>query len=188
MTALVRLYAAAIDRIERFAGDWLLGLAARFAFASVLLGYFLNSVSTKVGSGFPGLLVPQSGAYAQILPNIAEGVSYDVSQISLFPWKLIVYAGTYAEFLLPLLIVAGLATRLAALAMIGFITVMSAVDIFFHGIDGKAIGALFDSMPDALIADQRLLWLLPLLVLIVRGPGMASLDGLIARFRPGYRF
>lgn len=188
MHTLLRLYAAAVGRIEGLAGDWLLGLAARLAFASVLLPYFLNSAATKVGSGFPGFLIPQSGAYAQILPSIAESVAYDVSQIAVFPWKVIVYAGTYAEFVLPLLVVAGLVTRLAAVATAGFIAVMSFVDIVFHGIDGKAIGAPFDHLPDALIADQRLLWLLPLLVLIVKGPGMVSLDGLLARRLPGYRY
>ncbi len=44
-----------------------------------------------------------------------EAVGYDVSQLGIFHW-LVVTAGTLAEFILPLLIVIGLLTRLAALA------------------------------------------------------------------------
>ena len=168
--------------VERAAGGWFLGLAARLTFASVLLGYFLNSALTKVGSGFPDMFIPGTGAYAQILPSITRAVSYDIDKISFFPWGLIVTMGTYAEFVLPVLIVLGLFTRLAALGMIGFIAVMSYVDIAFHGVDAETIGAPFDRVPDALISDQRLLWVFPLLYLLIRGAGAVSLDALLARF------
>ena len=184
---IVQLVRSSHDRffslLERAAGDWFLGLGARLVFSSVLLMFFLNSAATKLGSGFPGMFVPTTGAYAQILPPIAEAVSYDTSQISFVPWGLIVLLGTYAEVILPCLILVGLFTRLASLAMIGFIAVMSFVDVTFHGLDAKSIGGLFDRMPDAIISDQRLMWVFLLIYLAVRGAGAISLDAWLARRR-----
>ncbi len=181
MGFLCRLYSGLSGMIEKMAGDWFLGLAARLVFASVLLGYFFNSAMTKFGSGFPGLFVPQDGAYIQILPTIMEGVGYDSSQIGFFPWGLIVWAGSYAELLLPLAVIAGLLTRLSALGMMGFIMVQTFVDINFHHMAAKDIGLPFDRIQDSIVADQRLLWLFPLLYLVIRGAGTISLDQLIFR-------
>ncbi len=168
--------------IERAADDWFPGLAARLVFSSVLLMFFLNSVATKVGSGFPGILIPGGSAYAQILPKIAEAASYDVSQIAFIPWGLIVTLGTYAEAILPCLILIGLFTRMASLAMIGFIATMTMTDVWAHGLDAKSIGALFDGVQDSIVSDQRLLWVFPLVYLTVKGAGMISADALLARF------
>jgi putative oxidoreductase len=77
--------------------------------------------------------------------------------------------------------VLGLFTRLAALGMIVFIAVQSYVDIAFHGADATTIGALFDRFPDAVISDQRVLWLMPLLYLVIKGAGVVSIDHLLAR-------
>ena len=178
---LQRLHGCAVAILQKVAGDWFMGLAARFAFSSVLMVYFLNSAMTKVGSGFPGFLVPKIGAYAQILPTVAEAAGYDTSKIAFLPWGLIVLMGTYAEFLLPLLIFLGLFTRLASLGMIGFISVMTFVDINFHGLKAKDVGALFDRMQDAIVADQRLLWVLPLIYLVLYGGGTISLDNLLGK-------
>jgi len=175
-------YAATFDTLQRLAGHWFMGLAARFVFASVLLVFFVNSAATKVGSGFPGVLVATGGAYAQVLPPIAEAAQYDTDQIAFIPWGLIVHLGTYAEFLIPVLILIGLFTRAASLAMIGFIAVMSFVDIRFHGVDAKTIGALFDRVQDSAISDQRLLWILPLIYLALHGAGTFSCDRLLRRF------
>lgn len=169
--------------LETLAGNWLLGLAARLVFSSVLLVFFVNSAMTKVGSGFPDMFVPGIGAYAQILPLIAEAAGYDPGKIALFPWKLIVLAGTYAEFLLPIMLLVGLFTRFTALALIGFIVVMSFVDIQFHGLDAESIGMVFDRVQNAIIADQRLLWIFPLVYLVLKGGGPVSVDGVISRAR-----
>jgi putative oxidoreductase len=92
----------------------------------------------------------------------------------------VVLAGTYAEFILPLLIVIGLFTRLASLGMIGFVIVQSLTDIYGHGAtDGKTLGALFDRFPDAVILDQRLFWVFLLAVLVVKGAGALSVDALL---------
>jgi len=183
MSALVSLYNTIFWGLQRLLEDWFLGLAARLVFASVLLFYFLNSALTKVGSGFPGSLIPSTGAYAQILPQLTESVGYDVSQIPFFPYGLMVWAGTYGEFLLPILIVVGLFTRAAALGMIVFIAVMTYVDITAHQVDAQTIGAFFDRLPNAPIADQRLMWAFPLLYLVLRGPGVVSLDWIFGRMR-----
>lgn len=163
--------------------DWFPGLLARLVFASVLLMYFINSAKTKVGEGLAGFFQIQDGAYVQILPKIMEQFDYDVTQIPQFPYQLIVYAGTYAEFILPVLIVLGLFTRIAALGMICFVAVQTFVDITAHGADETAIGSFFDRFPDAAISDQRLLWGFLFVYLFVYGAGKVSLDGLFGRQR-----
>ena len=82
------------------------------------------------------------------------------------------------------LIVIGLFSRLAALGMIGFIAVQTFVDITVHQIGAEAIGGWFDRFPDSVIADQRLLWIVPLSVIILKGPGLLSVDALLSRFKP----
>lgn len=160
--------------------DGAVGLAARFTFLAVLAVYYLNAAKTKVGSGFPGVLVPGDGAYIQILPRAMERAGYDSGQIGPLG-DLIVFAGTYAEFVLPVLIVVGLFGRLAALGMIVFVLVQSVVDIAFHGVDGETIGAWFDKASGSAILDQRLLWVFLLLTIVLRGPGWLSLDRVLAR-------
>lgn len=190
MSLIARIAAvhhAIFARLQAALDGWFLELSARFVFAAVLLLYYLNSATTKIGSGFPDMFVPQVGAYAQILPKVTESVGYDVSQIAFFPHGLIVYAGTYGEFLLPVLVVLGLFTRLASLGMIAFIAVQTYVDINFHGADDKTIGGLFDRFSDSLISDQRTLWIFLLMVLVVRGGGALSLDHLLGRRLAGAR-
>lgn len=153
---------------------WLVPLAARFAFAAVLMNYYWASALTKIGDT---ILQPSTGAYYQIFPAATEAVAYDVSQLSGFHTS-IVLLGTYAEFILPALIVFGLFTRIAAIGMIGFIVVQSLTDIFGHGVDAQTIGALFDRASDSAILDQRLMWVTILLIIFARGPGGLSLDKL----------
>lgn len=92
-------------------------------------------------------------------------------------------AGTGAEFVLPALIIAGLLARLAALGMIGFILVQSLTDVIGHGVAGADLGAWFDRFADALILDQRLLWTLPLLVIVLLGAGPVSGDQVLRHLR-----
>ena len=180
MTALVSLHNALFARLQAI--DGLLGTTARFLFAAIFTMYFWASGLTKLGDGFLGLFVPSSGAYAQIFPRAMEAAGYDVSQLSILH-TLVVLAGTWAEFVLPLLIVFGLMTRLAALGMIGFIAVQTLTDLIGHGVwaEASTVGAWFDKIPDSVIMDQRALWIFLLLVLVVRGAGPLSLDHLLAR-------
>jgi len=180
MNILLSLYNALFDLVERV-GDWLLPLAARFIFAATLLVYYWHSGLTKIGDGMFGIFQPTVGAYAQIFPKQVEAVGYDVSQLSLFHW-LVAVAGTWAEFILPLMIVLGLATRLAAIGMIGFVVMQSLTDVYGHGMtDVKTLGAWFDRFPDSVIMDQRLFWVFVLTYLVVRGAGAISLDAVLRR-------
>ncbi len=180
MNTLIHLHDRAFAPIAR--ADWLLPTLARLVFAGVLLAYFWASGLTKLGDGLPGLFTPSLGAYAQIFPRAMEAVGYDISQFGLWH-KLVVLAGTWAEFILPLLIVLGLMTRLAALGMIGFIIVQTLTDLIGHGAlaHPETLGAWFDRAPDSPIMDQRALWVLLLMVLVARGAGALSLDRLLAR-------
>lgn len=159
--------------------DWALATFSRFIFAAVFLVYFWNSAMTKLGGSISGLFQPSFNAFAQIFPKGAEAASYDITQATAFQ-KLIILAGTWAEFILPVLIVLGLLTRLAAVGMIGFVLVQSATDIVGHGVSA---GAWFDNLADGVILDQRALWIVLLLVLVFKGGGALSLDGLLLKRR-----
>ena len=171
---IIDLYLKGLAWLDRQAG--LLPLAARLVFAGVLAGYFLASANTKLDS-FPfGLSL---GAFAQIYPRAFEAVGYDANSIALWQ-KIVVILGTYAEYILPVAIIIGLFTRLAALGMIGFVLVQSATDIWGHKVGPETIGRWFDRDSAAVIADQRALWVVLLLVLVFRGAGALSLDRLFA--------
>lgn len=181
ITPLLSTYRRAADALD-LAAPALLPLLARFTFAAVLLRYFWSSAGTKLD----GILTPSLGAYAQIFPRQMEAVGYDVSQFGALHW-LVVMAGAYAEYLLPLLIVIGLFTRLAALGMIGFTLVQSLTDIIGHHADATTIGAWFDRGSDALILDQRALWMVLFGTLVTLGAGALSVDGVLRkRMRGGY--
>ncbi len=172
MRNLLETYQAAGARLELIAGAWFVPLGARFAFIAVLLGYYWSSALTKFSDGVFGFLSPTLGAHYQILPGITEAAGYDLDKISGF-FTLIVLLGSWAEIILPLLILIGLFTRGAALAMIGFVIVQSIVDITGHDV---AAGGWFDRASDALILDQRLFWVFILALLVVKGAGPLSLD------------
>lgn len=179
MTRLALLHDALFGWIEARLGP-LLPLLARLTFAGVLALYFWTSARTKFSDGVLGFLVPSNGAYIQIFPRAMAAAGYDSSQLSLLH-TLVVVAGMWAELILPLLIVLGLFTRLAALGMAGFVLVQSLTDFIGHGVGGDDLGRWFDADSGSLIADQRALWLLLLAVLIWRGGGWLSLDRLVNR-------
>lgn len=178
MTTLLNRYFRIADGLN--SSDWLLPTFARFLFAASLLGYFWASAMTKLGDGILGLFTPSTGAYAQIFPKAFEAVGYNSSELGIFHWA-VVMAGTYAEFILPALIVLGLFTRLASLGMIGFIIVQSLTDLFGHGgiAHVETLGAWFDRLPDGVILDQRGFWMLLLLTLVIKGAGPLSLDRIL---------
>ncbi|MGH1353341.1 MAG: DoxX family protein [Methyloligellaceae bacterium] len=191
ISSTVNLHNRVFSGVQSLTQGWFPGLFARISFSSVLLYYFWNSACTKVEGGcfqlgmflIPNSIEASSGSYSQIIPPIAEHYGYDASAIP-FYWKTIVYMGTFAEFILPLMLLLGLFTRLSSLALVGFIAVMTFVDINFHGADAQTIGAFFDKVHDSAISDQRVLWLMPLIALIITGPGKVSLDYLLGRFFP----
>lgn len=175
---MIRLYQRFGNFFSSISGE-LLPLLARLVFASTLMLFFWRSAMTKLGDGFTGLFLPSMNAYAQVLPTRFEAVGYDTDALGFLDWMIVV-AGTWGEILLPIMIIVGLWTRLAALGMIAFITVMSYVDIYAHGV---ASGVMFDGDPAGMILDQRLYWGLSLLILLCHGSGKFSLDQLLNRFR-----
>jgi len=184
MNRLIQLHDSIFALLQaRLAGP-LLTTLARFTFAATLLFYFWGSATTKVGDGAAGVFMPSIGAYAQIFPRMLEMTGYDPGQLAY--WQhLIVLAGTWAEFLLPALLVLGLATRLSALGMIGFVLLQTATDLVGHGAlgDPATLGAWFDRMPDAQILDQRLVWVTLLAIPALLGGGPLSFDALLRRRR-----
>ena len=179
---MLTIYDRLTDRLSAAAPAVLPSLS-RLVFAGVLLFYFWSSALTKLGPGPFGFLSPSDGAYIQIFPKAVEAAGYDFAQLGLFHWEVVV-AGMWTEFALPLMIVLGLLTRLAALGMIGFIVVQSLTDVYGHGVGGDDLGRWFDAMSASLILDQRGLWGALLLTLVFLGAGPLSLDRLLARARP----
>ncbi|MEO8530934.1 MAG: DoxX family protein [Deltaproteobacteria bacterium] len=171
---MIKLYDDVAARLAALGPAWIPTLA-RLVFAGVLLMYFVNSGWGKIGTG---LLSPDIGAFYQIFPKQVAAANGDLSTFGLFP-RLIILAGTIGEILLPILIVVGLLTRLAALGMIGFVAIQTATDIWGHGTDATTIGAWFDTYSDSLIADQRAFWVLTLVTLVMMGAGPLSLDQII---------
>lgn len=165
-----RVFAA----IERAVENWFLPSLARFAFAAVLLFYYWNSATGKHDGS---LFTPSFGSYSQIFPKTLDAFGWDISQFGAYH-KTVIIGATLAEYLLPLLILIGLFTRLAALGMIGFVIVQSLTDLYGHGLiaDPATTGAWFDSLSNGLILDQRLMWIAMLLILVVKGAGPLSVD------------
>ena len=173
MTALYTLYADLTERLDG-AAPWLLPTLARLVFILVLFFYFWNSALTKIDGS---IFSPSSGAFGQIFPKAAEAVLWDVTQLS-FVQRVVIFAGTVGEFVLPALIAIGLLTRIAALGMIGFVVVQSLTDVIGHG--GET-GAWFDNLSDAAILDQRAFWVFLLLYLVFKGGGPLSLDRVLLK-------
>jgi putative oxidoreductase len=179
MRALITLHNTVFSALEA-AAPLLIPTLARVVFAGTLLIYFWNSGLTKLGSG---PFSPDLGAYIQILPRAFEAVGYDPSQLGPIATPIVLF-GTWAEFILPALIILGLFTRIAALGMIGFVVVQSWVDIVGHGVDATTIGTWFNNTPGDVIVDQRAFWIFLLLVLVLRGGGPLSLDAILSgRYR-----
>lgn len=177
MLTLLSCYRALCDKVTALLDPWFLPLLARFSFAAVLSVYYWNSGLAKLSDGLFGFLQPTINAYVQIFPTITEAAGYDVDQIS-WVFTPIALLGSWAEVILPALIIVGLFTRGAALAMVGFVIVQSVVDVYGHNIDAVTRGAWFDGYSDSLVLDQRLLWVTILLVIAVKGAGWLSLDRL----------
>ena len=175
MNFIYRIEDAIFRPIDRLLDGAVMTTFARLIFFAVLAAFFWKSGLTKLGDGIGGIVNLSVGAYAQILPQAMEAAGYDPNQLSGLQ-RIIVLLGTWGEFIFPALVVLGLFTRSASLAMVGFIIVMSIVDIFGHSADGETIGRWFDGSPYSIILDQRVFWIFLLLYLVMRGAGPFSID------------
>ena len=141
----VKLYRSGSAALRSVLPDALLQLIARLAIAAI----FFLSGRTKV----EGLLTITDGTYELFRSEYALPiVSPEVAAI----------AATGAEHLFPILLVLGLGTRFAALALIGMTLV---IQLFVY--------------PDAW--PTHLTWLAILLPLVAHGGGDCALDRLIVR-------
>ena len=128
------------DRLEALVGHDLLAVAARLGIGAV----FFLSGRTKVD----GLLTVNESAYTLFREDY---------KVPLLPPDFAAHMATYAEHLLPLLLVLGLATRLSALGLLGMTAV---IQVFVY--------------PDAW--PTHLTWAVALLYLAGRGAGSLSVD------------
>ncbi|MEO0692285.1 MAG: DoxX family membrane protein, partial [Pseudomonadota bacterium] len=111
MRFFVAAHSAVFDRVEALAPA-VLPTLARFIFAATLFWYYVNSGIQKFGDGIGGLFAPDAGAYVTIFPKTFEAVGYDVTQLGTFHY-LVALSGTWAEVILPVMILVGLFTRIA---------------------------------------------------------------------------
>lgn len=136
-------YSRIADAAQRLLSDSVLNLVARLAIAAV----FFLSGRTKV----EGLLTLTPGTFELFRSEY---------MLPLIPPHLAAYLATYAEHLFPLLLILGLFTRGAALALLGMTLV---IQVFVY--------------PDAW--PTHLTWAGLLLLLIARGGGGWALDRLL---------
>jgi putative oxidoreductase len=138
--------------------DWLIG-------AMAAIPYWFVALITRISI---------AGVFWQSGRTKVDGFRVTDSAIELFrsEYRLPVidpvvaaHLAAFAEHFFPILLVLGFATRFAALTLLGMTLV---IEIFVY--------------PDAWPTHGT--WAACLLILMTRGPGLMSLDGLIAR-RPG---
>lgn len=154
---LLRRTVALLGRVP----DSLIAFVSRFSIAAV----FWKSGQTKV----EGLAIDiVNGDFTLGLPRLSDsvvGLFRDEFRLPLIPPELAAPMAAFAEHLFPILILIGLATRFSALALL----VMTAtIQVFVY--------------PDAYPTHG--VWAAVLLYLIAKGPGVLSVDHLIARVYP----
>ena len=152
------------NRLEQFIDlfgaipDSLIAALGRFSIAAV----FWKSGQTKV-QGFAVDIV--SGDFSLGVPHLSDSVVElfrSEYKLPLVPPELAAPLAAFAEHLFPLLILIGLATRLSALALL---VMTLTIQLLVY--------------PDAYPTHG--VWAAVLIFLIARGPGVFSLDHLIAR-------
>lgn len=137
----------------------LLALLARFSIAMV----FWQSGQTKV-EGFS--IDPVSATFAIDMPRLADSTLFLFSNeynLPLLAPELAAHMAVFAEHFFPLLLLLGLATRFSALALL---IMTLTIQLFVY--------------PGAYATHGT--WAAVLLLLMARGPGVFSLDHLIARY------
>lgn len=151
MTALTNIY----TKLTAFLSGTFVESIALFLTRVALAGIFWRSYQTKVVDG-TWLSIDEVQYF--IFENEFAGLP--------LPTDLAVPLATYAEFLFPILLVIGLASRFSALALMGMAVV---IQLF-----------VFPTM------DHFLGWAITVIALamfiISRGPGLFSLDAVLARF------
>lgn len=154
LPALIHTLIDAFTRIPHT----LVALLARFSIAAV----FWKSGQTKV-QGFAIDLV--NGEFVLGWPRLSDSVVdlfRDEYQLPLLPPEIAATMAAFAEHTFPILLLLGLGTRFAALALLGMTLT---IQLFVY--------------PDAYPTHGT--WAAVLLLLLVHGPGKVSIDHWIAR-------
>jgi putative oxidoreductase len=154
MSAPLRRLVDLLDRIP----ESLVALVARLGIGAT----FWLAGQSKI----EGFVLDPIGLHAQFgWPRVSEGaleLFRSEYALPLLPPELAANLAAFCEHLLPLLLVLGLGTRFAALALLGMTAV---IQVFVY--------------PDAW--PTHAVWAACLLYLVARGAGVASLDHLLAR-------
>ena len=154
MNALIHRAESLLNRIPAS----LIGLCARVGIGST----FWLSGQTKI----EGLVLDPIGLQASFgWPHVSEGaleLFRTEYALPLLPPELAANMAAFSEHLFPLMLVLGLGTRFAALALLGMTAV---IEVFVY--------------PDAW--PTHAVWAACLLYLVARGAGTLSLDHLLAR-------
>lgn len=154
---LEKLIRIGISQTERIP-DSLIALLGRFSIAAV----FWKSGQTKVQDFAVDIV---SGEFHFGMPQLSDSVVAlfrDEYRLPLVPPELAAPMAAFAEHLFPLLILVGLATRFSAL---GLLVMTATIQLLVY--------------PDAYPTHG--VWATVLLFLIAKGPGVFSIDRLIAR-------
>jgi putative oxidoreductase len=143
-------------------GSGLVGITQRVIAAMDCVPYWFIALSARV---FPAAVFWQSGetkvAGWHLKPSVIALFENEY-QLPLIDPTIAAYISAFAEHFFPILLVIGLATRFAALALL-FMTAV--IEIFVYQAAWPTHGV----------------WATCFLVLIAQGPGMFSLDDFIAR-------
>lgn len=141
-----------LEKICLLIPDAIIVLVSRLAVASV----FWRSVQTKI-SGWE--MFDQSFQFYNLSSSTFLLFRYEYD-LPLLPYRIAAYAGTFAEFFLPILLLLGLATRFAALGLLAVTAVIQ-----------------FLVFPNAW--PTHILWFAPLIYILKEGGGTLSLDYLL---------
>jgi putative oxidoreductase len=159
------LIAVAIDKLVLICGVVpyaLVALGLRLIMARV---FFLSGQMKIAGPTYPVSLFGRDGDFSIVLPAEIRPETFELFQTQYsalpMPPTVAAYLFTYAEFVLPICLVLGFATRLSALALLAM-TILIQVYV----------------VPDALWTAHVYLFAI-LMVLMSVGPGAISLDALI---------
>lgn len=159
------IVATAIDKLVAICGVVpyaLVALGLRLIIARV---FFLSGQAKIAGPTIPVALFNREGDFSITLPAEIKPSTFELFETQFaglpMPPALAAHLFTYAEFVLPVCLVLGFATRLSALALL-VMTVLVQVYV----------------MPDALWTTHIYLFAI-LMVLMSVGPGAISLDAVI---------
>ena len=151
----------------------LVALCAVIPYALVALGlrlviarvFFLSGQTMIEGPVIPFNWIGRDVSFSVVLPSEIKDATFQLFQTQYanlpMPPTVATYLFAYADFVLPICLVVGFATRFAALGLI-IMTVLMAVYV----------------MPDALWTTH-VYWIAILMVLMSVGPGAISIDALI---------